>query len=494
MGRRAATVGLLAAWSAVYFVATYLLSARKPLWFDELVMFHLARLPSLSDLWTALHNGVAFMPPLFILAARYALAVCGDDVIGVRLPAAAGVWLMSLTLFAFVARRCAPAYAWAALLYAPLTGAHQHAYEGCSYGSLLGWSGLALLCWQAAAEGWRRPLTLTGLALSLAAAVSTHYYAVLVFIPLGMAELVRTFTRRKVDLLLWGALVLGLAPLALLAPFIRVGMSYKYAFWSRATWGAIPRFYELLMMRTLPAVAAAMVLGVIVTWSRRTRVGSQDTAKRAALRLPAHDLAAALGFVCLPVFGVVMAMTVTGGFTYRYVLPATVGCTALLAFALAWLGRGRAAMGWIASAVFLGWFVFQTVMDSRAVHPEAVAQAEVDEYLRAQGTDGDLPVVVGDYVSYMGWAYNAPPALATRMLCVHDDAYYRRSLRTLPASVPLRLEDYETVLAAHGRFLVLQKNKPETNWLLLQDLEAKGRRVEVKARGRYVTLFLVTRD
>src|SRR5262249_49561307 len=144
----------------------------------------------------------------------------GENPLAYRLPALVGFFVLSLCLFRFTSRRCGRPYACLAVLFAFATSAHSiYAYEARPYGLLLGFTGLALVCWQSAGVGSR--LARFGLALSLAAAVSTHYYAVLIFVPLGLAELVRALRRQRLDVPMAVALLAGLAPLLAYFPIVQ---------------------------------------------------------------------------------------------------------------------------------------------------------------------------------------------------------------------------------------------------------------------------------
>src|SRR5262249_20830996 len=158
---------LLAGFTVLYFAATWAVSRHKLLWYDELLTYYLCRLPRFADFWTALATGPDLSPPAYHLSVRGTYALLGEGLTISRLPAAGGVGAVALSLFFSVGRRVPPAFAWSALLFPLTTRAYYYAFEARPYGLVLGCSGLALLCWQAAAEGRRRPLALAGLALSL---------------------------------------------------------------------------------------------------------------------------------------------------------------------------------------------------------------------------------------------------------------------------------------------------------------------------------------
>src|SRR5204863_4848835 len=140
--------------------------------------------------------------------------------------------LMTICVFAFVARRASPLYGLVAALFPIATSAYGYAYEARAYGLVLGFTASALLCWQVAAEGGhRRLLAAVGTGASLIGAVATHYYAVLVVIPLAAGELVRWRQRDRVDWLTAGAIGLAFAPLVAFGPLIRDASNYSTTFW-----------------------------------------------------------------------------------------------------------------------------------------------------------------------------------------------------------------------------------------------------------------------
>jgi hypothetical protein len=78
--------------------------------------------------------------------------------------------------------------------------------------SVLGFGGIALICWQGAAmQSERRWYWLAGLAGALACAMLTHSYAVLLFLPIIFGELARSVSLRRVDWPIWVAIMVASA-------------------------------------------------------------------------------------------------------------------------------------------------------------------------------------------------------------------------------------------------------------------------------------------
>src|SRR5207237_1162969 len=110
-----------------------------------------------------------------------------------------GFWLMTVCIFRFVSRRCPPIYAAAAMIFPLITSAFYYACEARPYALVMGFTALALVCWQQILENERRTISLFGLWFSLSACICLHYYAILIWIPFGLAELARLRSRKRPD-------------------------------------------------------------------------------------------------------------------------------------------------------------------------------------------------------------------------------------------------------------------------------------------------------
>src|SRR5260370_18112356 len=185
--------------SLIYFAAVAAKAQLKPFWFDEIFTVYLSRL-DFASLWKGLSEAVGLNPPGIYLFTKLSQKMFGGEgLIVSRIPSMLGVWIMLLCLYQFVSTRCGRLYGLAAVVFATTTAAIPYAYEARPYGLVLGFVGVAILCWQRARETRHRPLVLALLALSLAGAISLHYYTALVFAALGVAELARTWLLREID-------------------------------------------------------------------------------------------------------------------------------------------------------------------------------------------------------------------------------------------------------------------------------------------------------
>jgi hypothetical protein len=336
----------------IYLLVTALHGLRR-FWYDELFTFYVCRLPGMGAVWAALKEGVDLNPPLFYAATRACQAVFGSGELGTRVPAILGFLGMSLCIFRFVSRYGSRMAALAAMTFPVITGTYYYASEARAYGMVLGFSALAAVFWQAAARGENRRLALPGLAAALAGALLSHCYAVLAMLPFAIAEAVRLISRRKID---WPMLAWLAAPCPVVLIYLpmfaatRGGVFNNSVF--RPTWSAIPACYVTHFAAALwPALAAFAVLAL-------ARTGPKAPADDACgARIPAHEIALGIGFALAPVFGVLLAMTVTGVFMDRYGVPALVGCSILMGALVSRSSRSAAAA---VLAIFAGAFVITT--------------------------------------------------------------------------------------------------------------------------------------
>jgi hypothetical protein len=476
---------LLAAFSAAYFAGASLLACRKPIWYDEFFTVHLARLPRLTDLWQALAEGTDLNPPLGFLATRLCRAVLGEGAWAARLPAAAGFWVLCLCLFRYAGRRGSRLYAWVALLFPLTTVIAPFAYEARPYGLVLGFCGLSLVCWQAAAEGKRRGPALVGLALALAAALWSHYYAVLLLLPVALGEGVRTWTGRRVDWPVWAALGTAALSLGLLWPLLAGARAFAGGFWSRPDWAAVKYAYVFLLLPIQTPLLAALVALVLYP--------EQARAPRGGGPLP-HEMAAALGLAALPLPGVLLGKWVTGVYTFRYVMAVAAGVGLLVAF-IACRRSGRCPL--LGGALVVCLLVVAGVRGCREydrLTGESDRIVATCDYLGA-GNSGGLPVAVAGPLSFLELVQHAPADLAGRLVYLSDPAESRlylgedtaeHALRRLRRWAPVNVVGRGDFLAGHRQFLVYG----DGGWLR-RSLEAAGARFEACGGCRGQGLYLV---
>src|SRR5580658_7440874 len=142
---------VLFVFTALYALGAMLHARGKPFWYDEIFTVMAASAPSAAATWSSAQQ-VDAAPPLTHLLTHFAVSWFGRGEIAARLPEIAGFWIFCLCLYCFVRRRLGIFYGLAALLLPVATQAYDYAYEARAYGLVLGFCGLMLVCWQAAAD------------------------------------------------------------------------------------------------------------------------------------------------------------------------------------------------------------------------------------------------------------------------------------------------------------------------------------------------------
>jgi len=472
----------------------------KLLWNDELFTLYIARLPTYSDIWSLLASGVEQTPPTFHILARMSLKLFGVTPWALRLPEILGVGVMSLCLFLIVSRRSSAAYGLVAMVLPLVTHALYYATEARPYGLVLGCAALSLLCWQSMADDRRRILSLAGLSASLAAALASHYYAVLIFVPLAAGEVARTIVRRRLDPSVCLAFALATIPLWVFLPLIQSGRKLSVTFWARPRWFAPVSFYQNLLALTASG-AIFLFVGILVLLTFYAIVRSPNGAApkvRAASGVPVYEIVAALGYLAIPVVGVLLAKLATGAFTDRYVIAAVVGLALIIPWGAYVILDRRATMGIALAAALFSWFVvkdgIEPALKERA---ERAGLHDTFEFLRT-AAPGQAPLVIASPHLFFQLSHHAPPELASRFVYLVDTAASLRYLKADTAELgirefarwtPLSIQDYRSYVGAHPRFLLYGDTG---GWVwLLPHLLATGARLQLVAVDGPLRLFLV---
>lgn len=481
--------------SILYLATTGVLAHYKLFWNDELFTVYISRLP-VSDIWRFLETGVEQVPPTFHVLTRIVVGLFGEHHVALRVPSILGVGAMSLCLFAIVSRRTSTPYGVVAMVVPLVTQTYFYAYEARPYGLVLAFSAGSLLCWQSAADGRRRALSLAGLTATLAAALASHYYAILVFLPLAAGEIVRSARRRRLDPAIWLAFCLATTPLLAFLPLIQAGRRHATTFWAPPQWQMMIVFYQNVL-----GPAAVPLLAIILILAFYAIVRSSVPLERTAVTMaapPLHEVIAALGYLAIPAIATVLAKVVTGALTDRYALPAVLGLALIVPWGAYHLLDGRATMGAVMAVLLCGWFVaivgFQSVIRLRE---EPLANEAVYRFLR-MAAPGNEPIVIPSPHTFFKLTYYAPPDLSSRLLYLADRAAALHHLRTDTPEVgihefrrwtALRIEDYRHYLSAHPRFLLYADRGPWA-WLV-PALAATNARFHPLALDGPAPLFLV---
>ena len=453
-----------AAVMALYFAGTLAKSHQKPLWFDELFTEAITRAGGLRQVSADLSNtGVG---PLHFVLIQWSQRLFGDSDYATRFPSVLGMALLCICLYSFVRRRCGPAWGLCAMTLPLATGAYWYATEARAYALVLGFTGLALLSWASAAEGRRRPLALIGLAVSLAAAICCHCYAVQAVFAVGVGEAVRTAVRRKLDLAVWAALVIGAAPLLVLFPLaqstsaalvasIQTGTQFAFRphVWDPVVW------YIPLLAPAIGPLLAALVLAAVIRRPAPAKVEAY----------PVSDFGAIAGFLMLPVVMVIGTKLTTNCFMWRYALPTLVGVVLLMVYGVRRVVKGSTTVAVLWLAANAGLVAAKGVRNAWIGPAPAGLSAAMPGF---PATD-TLPIVIANPLIFLEALRYSPPEVVPRLHYLTN----RAAVMDLPDFIPelmliiarswapFPVEDYSAFNKREHSYWIYSTNNPDLEWL-----------------------------
>jgi dolichyl-phosphate-mannose-protein mannosyltransferase len=446
-------------FSVIYFVPTVWNAAHKLIWDDEFFTLYISCAPGWHEIIRALSTGADQHPPTFYFLTHLFLKAFGTTHVTLRLPEILGFWAMCVLLYVFV-KRLLGRGAWgvlAMLLPCAFGGMYRYADEARGYALLLAFSTLALLSWTRAVEDSRRRLFLPLLACGLAAAVASHYYAVLVALALGLAELVRTFARRKVDWPIWLAFTATIVPLIIFLPVIRSSQKYSGHFWAHPQWRMVLAFHPR-MMEYFPNVLIGTIAFSLWLMSRRFWTRDEEEV-RPRLSLPI--IAALISFSLIPCFGVMLAKTITHAYVDRYAIAGAIGACILCTCLLHRLSDKRGLVVLVSVALSLGSYGLGASL--RAIdNSGTLADLRADRRFLTRKA-GDRPLVVDEVTVFHRLSFYGAPAFANRLAYIADaDASTKylghdtidRGLLALRPWFPINVVPASNYVRMHSSFLV----------------------------------------
>ena len=317
------------------------------MWNDEFLSFYGDSTTSLRSVWNVqLHSPISLDPPTYHLLSHLCMQVFGRNAEALRMPALFGFLLLELCLFGLVRQVAGRRAALIAMAFPLVTASFRYAVEGRPYGLLLGLYALSLLCWYTAAvkQGRSRLLPLTGLAAAIALAITSHYFGVLILLPVSIGELARTVQRRRFDWPIVAALGVGLASIGVILPFQQALLPYRQHYYTSAVnlHNITQGYREILLRYNSFAIPVQRVLALLLVFATLSltiaavRLFQRGPAKqqRQARALWIGLWAALLAFAALPFFGYLFGKFVIHTMEVRYVIAALIAFAVSLAMVL----------------------------------------------------------------------------------------------------------------------------------------------------------------
>jgi len=424
-------------------------------WLDELLGLAAANVPSWTAIIQALSRGVDFNPPVYPVLAHTVIQAIGPTPLAFRLPATTGFIIFMVCLYLFTRRRLSAPYGLVAMLVPICTPVSEYAWDGRPYGVVLGFLGISMVAWQAGVDGQKRPLSLSLLALCLAAASATHYYAILLLFPFALGELSRLVQVKKIDWPITAAILLPLLTLIALLPLLTAHRAYLQHNESRG----LPLMGLVYMLSDFSIYPGILIGIAALALSFSLLPGSksgQREAEEEGFRV--HEVFFMLGLTALPLLGAVVN-TITHAYLSRYFLGA-VGGISLVFTAL--LSRSSSRHQGVAVIAFLALFCYAAARWSfPLLHRPAPPQVPLAELSGAEEPllmEDISDCLLADHYWRSGmkpWCLADPPE-SLRLQGFDSDDFLLLALRRVQG---IRVDSYDHFAREHPKFLFLPSQR-----------------------------------
>jgi dolichyl-phosphate-mannose-protein mannosyltransferase len=477
-------------FTILYAAGTIGESRAQALTTDEILTLHVSRLPSMSMVWSALAQGADGQPPFFYVLTRASIAIFGESELALRLPSIVAFWFLCLFVYFFVTRRFPSLFGWIAVLVLFSTFAYPFSFDARPYAPVLAFSSLALVCWQRAADGLQRRLTLPGLTVGLAAAAGSHYFGLLVAAPLALGELIRFRITKRADVAMWISFIGVLVPLLFFLPLIRSARTgYPGSLTSISPEQITSEYIDILGQ--LPLVMIAFLAVYLAEGAFKVK----EPLLKTTSGLSSHEAFAVSAFILLPALTHIAAAYTTHVFLERYSVVVVLGLGIGFATFVRSIAHRHAATLSVCLLLLLAIFAV------RARHLMADQQGLPSVRLIEHGAENSLiPIAIEQGALFVRLSHYAEPAIATRLRYL---ASKQENLHYSPATTvewgmlglrspvtALAIEDYESFVHSHPQFYVYS-GSAGGGWLMSKLTDEKAQ-IEIKGKDDASYLYLVT--
>jgi hypothetical protein len=267
----------------------------------------------------------------------------------------------------------------------------------------------AILAWQRIDDS---RLYSVVVAITLAAAVSLHYYAILVWPGFLMAETSVWIFHRRFRISAWAALLVGALPLLFFAPLLlKLRQYYGQNFWAK------PSIKEAFLAHDwlftfgghwgVIFAAGITVIFLYVSITKTAQNGGPGHRQVEVDVLPIEEQTLTFMLLWLPVIALAAAKVSHGGMTPRYMLPTVLGGALALGYVIDKVpSAGRLLllvlllMNYASSSVS----VVRNLLNGSLLETRATAIREVKAIV-GQHDESALPIVISDGLRYLPMAY-----------------------------------------------------------------------------------------
>jgi len=475
-------------WPAIAFLTltaavSLIWSHYKLLVPDELFVLQTGSVSSLGQIVHIQRAYPICLDPLFYHAVVHsAIGLFGASALVLRLPSLLGFLLMQVCLFVFVRRMASERAAIFALAFPALTLTLYYSAQARPYGLLLGLFALTMVSWQTAIRLVpRRGLALVTLALAIALTLNTHYFGVLILVPLCGAELVRSVQRRRLDLPVVASIGAGMAGFIFVLPFMGAAAEFRQRYYNTGQAGPhiILQAYRAILVEPVEAgsrmqhllAICLVVLAVPLFWAglRQFRGGT--------LSLPGAEAVFLVLLAGLPFCWYWVGRYGVHSLEIYYVLGTLVGISPLLAVALGPLllgersGKAILVLLFVAIACAGVLRILASRNRGQEFMSSLVVSPEIKAALMARPSQ---PIYFEDLIGYeMARYYEPDPEVRSRMVLAYSmdqELYWNGSDSNVLVVMHMRnfpifpIVPYESVTAQPGDHLLAIIKKDSWDW------------------------------
>ena len=468
---------------AAFLWAGLLKAARTPLWFDEIVTYHVASLDGPRAIIEALLARMDNHPPLDYLARHLSMSLFGASELALRLPSVIALLVGACALYLFVLRRTSVLAALVAFSFPFVTMAVRYAYDARAYAFLFASMCLTLLAWQLATEKRSLPRYLF-LTLCLGLGPHSHFYGILNYVPIAVGEAWRWRERGGIDWPIVACFGVSALLVGLLIPFAIHSSDFAGHFWTSFGPGLVAFIYDDVLGKTLPAAVAALAACAVIVFffPREPNPGLIKP------EVPRHEVAAAIMLCLVPVTTYILAELVTRAYTDKYLINTIAGVALVVAYLTGAAGAWRRGCALAIALSFTLWTAGTLAYMARYTPARAYAVPAEDLQRVAEAKQ---PVVVFDAHDFLKMHYYLPPHLRDRIYHLADAGLSVKYaghdtndivFENLKPFVRLNVPTLCAFTQQHRRFLIFLVRP---SWVVPKLLEdgAEVRLVGVNAKG-----------
>jgi 4-amino-4-deoxy-L-arabinose transferase-like glycosyltransferase len=486
----------LAAWGILLLtIALSLLwSHNKLLWVDEFLALYSDGVPTFRDVLNVqLHFPLGIEPPAFHFMTHASLALFGHNAFALRLPALLGFLLFQVCLYLFVERFAGSRAALIALALTLATSTVCRSLDARPYSMMMGLFALAMAAWQSATraqdDGRPRLTALLLLWLAIALAMTTHYFGVLILVPLCGAELLRIVLRRRIDGAVATTLLLGAASIMMVLPFLPGTRIYRQHYYPALPVtkllvlelyrGALFDNHSPLSHALQMLAIYAMALVIIVTLALRLR--------RSIQRDPPQEWLGLALLAALPLFGIALDLAATHTVLPRYVLPAAFAFAAGVGIASQPLVQ-KSRVFYALLTLLLGAGIYVNLWNTAKDHDrsaETIASCDPPAAVKAAlQQDPTQRIYMQTFSQFTIFSYYAPdPVVRSRLTLLIDKQQFAYEgvdnvylmTENLRHFAPFPVVPYEEFLQMPHPLLLYYTDTEDKDVWIDRDLTARGR-------------------